>query len=225
MSKRTTEGPTDGLKYGEWQTRYPRKARKQYYGEAIYLATLLVLVVGLLLSLWLGGPQNILGIASDPGKSETFFRYSCAWLVGTMGGILYDIKWLYRSVARQLWHVDRRLWRLFTPHISGALSFGMIALVSSGLITIFNPEVTRSSSAVAGLSFLVGYFSDSAIAKLAEVADTLFGRRNTEQLKLDSSAEVLEPPTDAEEPPDPPDEPPGPQEGLPKPPEDSPKES
>lgn len=92
-----------------------------------------------------------------------------------LGGTLFDIKWLYHSVARQIWHMDRRLWRFFTPHISGGLAFIVLTLISSGLLRVFDQHAIESPSLVLGMTFLVGYFSDSTVAKLAEIADTIFG--------------------------------------------------
>ena len=40
---------------------------------------------------------------------------------------------------------------------------------------IFNTELINDPFAVLGFAFLIGYFSDKALAKLAETADTLFG--------------------------------------------------
>jgi hypothetical protein len=59
--------------------------------------------------------------------------------------------------------------------VSGGLAFAVIALISSGLVRIFDHRAIESLSLVVGLGFLVGYFSDSAVAKLSEIADTLFG--------------------------------------------------
>ena len=98
-----------------------------------------------------------------------------AWLAGMLGGTLFDIKWLYHTVARQLWNMDRRLWRFFTPHISAGIAFAMVAVASSGLLRLFDRQAMQSPEMVIGLAFLVGYFSDSAAAKLAEIAETLFG--------------------------------------------------
>lgn len=50
-----------------------------------------------------------------------------------------------------------------------------MALVASGGLKIFDAKATESHSLVVGFSFLIGYFSDNAIAKLLEVAETLFG--------------------------------------------------
>ena len=113
--------------------------------------------------------------------------YSLAWLGGTFGGTMFDIKWLYHSVAKQIWHQDRRLWRVFTPHISGGLAFVVVALISSGLLRVFDRYATESKSLVFGLAFLVGYFSDNSIAKLAEVAGTIFGSVRANKKKDKSS--------------------------------------
>jgi hypothetical protein len=123
--------------------------------------------------MWLGYPRFVLAISS--AQYAPVVKYGLAWCAGTLGGVLFALKWLYHVVARGWWHLDRRLWRWFTPHISGGLAFCMLALISSGGVRIFNQNATRSMSLVVGFSFLVGYFSDSAIAKLTEVAETLFG--------------------------------------------------
>ena len=100
---------------------------------------------------------------------------------GTLGGTLFAIKWLYHVVARELWNMDRRLWRLFTPHISGGLAFAVTVLISSGIMRIFDAHATASHSVVVAVAFLVGYFSDSAVAKLTDIADTLFGTTRSKE--------------------------------------------
>ena len=56
-----------------------------------------------------------------------------------------------------------------------SLIWSMIALISSGLLRVFDREATQSRALVVGMAILVGYFSDSAVAKLSEIAQTLFG--------------------------------------------------
>lgn len=169
--------PTDGRKLLEWESKYnDPSARKAIRYEAIYLAILLFSSPVLLLLLWLEYPKGWLGLSDE--KYRPLLTYGLAWVSGVLGGTLFDIKWLYHTVARGLWHLDRRLWRLFTPHISGGLAFAVVTLIASGVFRIFDRDALDSLPLVVGLSFLVGYFSDSTVAKLAEVAQTLFGAHN-----------------------------------------------
>ncbi len=169
------DDPTDGgRKLGDWRSRYTEPSAKQGIRfEAIYLAVLLLGIPVAITFLWLEHPKYWLGIADF--KYKSILKYGTAWLGGILGGTLFAVKWLYHSVAKQIWHLDRRLWRLFTPHISGGLAFAFIALISSGILRIFDRKAVDSLSLVLSVGFLVGYFSDSAIAKLTEIADTLFG--------------------------------------------------
>jgi hypothetical protein len=166
--------PTDGREFLEWKSKYSDPlARQGIRFEAIYLGFFLLAAPLAMLILWLEYPKHWLRLSDQSYRH--LLHFSMAWLGGTLGGTLFDVKWLYHSVARQLWHLDRRLWRLFTPHISGGLAFAMVALIGSGLVRIFDSRAVNSLSSVVGISFLVGYFSDSAVAKLTEVAETLFG--------------------------------------------------
>ena len=83
------------------------------------------------------------------------------------------MKWLYHSVAKEMWHIDRAPWRYLMPHISGGLAFGTIATLNSIMATEAGSAMSGTKAIAMG--FLVGFFSDNAVAKLAEVADTLLG--------------------------------------------------
>ena len=85
------------------------------------------------------------------------------------------MKWLYHSVAKHIWNEDRTLWRSFTPLISGGLSFAVLAMINSKLFGIFDSQLTASIPRSAAVAFLVGFFSDNTIAKLAEIAESIFG--------------------------------------------------
>lgn len=172
--------PTDGHKPGDWRSKYDDPdAWRIIWLEALYLAILLIVIPIFMLLFWIEYPKHWLELPNQ--KYDPILKYGLAWLSGTLGGTLFDAKWLYRSVARQLWHIDRRLWRLFIPHISGGLAFAVVALISSGMISVFDREVAESKSLIVGVSFLVGYFSDSAIAKLTEIAETIFGVSRTRE--------------------------------------------
>lgn len=165
------EDYTDGRKMGEWRSRYDKEAWSSIRWEAAYLTILLLTVATAMFLIWLGYPQSHLGL-SDP-KSVAFARYGLAGLSGMFGGVLFGMKWLYHSVAKQLWNLDRRWWRYFTPVISGGLAFATILVVES--FGVFDPNLVATNARTTAFGFLVGLFSDNAMAKLAEVAQTLFG--------------------------------------------------
>jgi hypothetical protein len=174
--------PTDGRTLLEWEGKYTSPiARRWILIEAVYLAILLFATPVLLMALWLEQPKHWLSLSDE--KYRPVAMYGFAWLSGMFGGTLFDIKWLYHSVAKQQWHLDRRLWRFFTPHISGGLAFIVVALISSGMLRVFDRRAIESPSLVVGLAALVGYFSDNTVAKLAEVANTLFGASRTHETR------------------------------------------
>ena len=179
------DDPTDGRSLLDWKSKYPKEAWRIIWIEAVYLFILLILPPILMLLFWLELPNRWFKLTDE--KYRTVVTYTLAWFGGVLGGTLFDIKWLYHAVARQVWHLDRRLWRILTPHISGGLAFAMVALISSGL-PVFDREATQSRALVVGMAILVGYFSDSAVAKLSEIAETLFGAsRGREKHKATSS--------------------------------------
>jgi len=163
----------DGRKEGEWASRYKWKAWVFIAIESIYL---LAHVFGVPIALAFacsGAPRSWYGLTD--AQYQMALPGVCAWLGGTLGGTLFDLKWLYHSVAKQIWNVDRILWRLFIPHLSGGLAFGTILLMSSGVIRLFDAQAMNAAGLTIGISFLIGYFSDMAVGKLTEVAKTLFG--------------------------------------------------
>ncbi|HET6843294.1 MAG TPA: hypothetical protein VFK06_16695 [Candidatus Angelobacter sp.] len=178
---------TDGREKGDWRSTYDDPlARKAIRVEAAYLALLLFGIPAVMVILWLDYPKYLLHLSDQ--KYRPLLKYGFAWTAGTFGGVLFDVKWLYHSVARGFWNLDRRLWRFFTPHISGGLSSFVLALIASGGFRIFDSKATDSLSLIMGIGFLVGYFSDSAIAKLGEIAETLFGTIRSKEKHKESTA-------------------------------------
>jgi uncharacterized protein YacL len=172
--------PTDGRGTGNWKTFYPTEAHKWIRIEALYLVIIffasLAGVFYVVYSLCQLPKTGTPAIAEDQNqRCAPFLAYVGAWIAGTLGGCSFGIKWMYHSVARKIWHEDRRLWRFLSPHLSGVVALFMIFLVSSGLLQLFDKNFIERFVAVIAFSFLVGYFSDTALAKMAEIADTLFG--------------------------------------------------
>jgi hypothetical protein len=173
---------TDGRKELDWKSAYPLEARKGIRAEMIYLTILFCICVIVIFSIIYeiyaadGSCRVFPEEASGTGNGfSLFLGFIGAWAAGTLGGCCSAIKWMYHIVAKKLWHEDRRLWRLFSPHLSGAVSLIMVFLVSCGLLQIFDKNFAQRPVSIMAFSFLVGYFSDKALAKMADVADTLFG--------------------------------------------------
>ncbi len=162
---------TDGRKPGDWRSRYDDEARNCIRWEAAYLTLVFAAAVVAIFLVWWGYPQRRMGLTDE--RNITFTRHCLSALSGVFGGVLFAMKWLYHSVAKQIWNLDRRWWRYFTPVISGGLAFAMILVIRS--FGGFDPNLVSSNGRTIAVGFLIGLFSDNALAKLAEVAQTLFG--------------------------------------------------
>lgn len=66
---------------------------------------------------------------------------------------------------------ERRLWRIFTPLISGVLAVVFVVIMSC-----YATDEVYSIPESCGVGFLVGYFSDTAIGKLSDIANVIFAR-------------------------------------------------
>lgn len=176
---RTTLGfapndPTDGRKTGEWESRYKGSdAIKHIRIETCWLVSIFFLCAVAIFLIWLELPLEWFHISGVQYTQFRIFLYGA--FGGLLGGTLYSLKWLYHSVARGIWNLDRRLWRFLTPIISAGLAFAAIVLIRSGLFTPFNRDALESGTLCFSVGFLVGYFSDTAAAKMAEIAQTMFG--------------------------------------------------
>jgi len=168
------EDITGDLKPGDWKTKYPEKeAQNAILLETCYVVFLLFLCPILMYLIWCQYFQSILAL--DDNQYRILSKYLYAWVGGMFGGTLFDLKWLYHSVAHTKWRRDRRLWRLLSPHLSAGLSFSFVVLICSNFITVFDSTSMDSAAAIIAISFLVGYFSDSALAKMSDVALSVFG--------------------------------------------------
>lgn len=173
---------TDNRKPGEWKSTYDSIAIWKINFEAFYLVLVYIIAVFLTIVICLDLPVHWFNLTMPSYLSIK--KYAIVGLGGVFGGTLFDIKWLIHATANRKWHLDRRLWRLLVPLTSAAFSVAFAAIIISGFIKIFDPKSLHSPSTGFGFGFLVGYFSDNAIAKLSEIAQTLFGTlEDTNKLK------------------------------------------
>jgi hypothetical protein len=165
--------PTDERGLGEWTTRYPVEARNAIRFEAIFVSVCLLLALVGTLAIAIESVSFVFPIrhASWAALSPYLFSY----MGGLLGGTLFTMKWLYHTVAKQIWNRDRRLWRIFTPFLSGGASLAVILLCASGALPFFGPQLVRTNVGALGLSIVLGYFSDRAFSALERFAEGGFG--------------------------------------------------
>lgn len=146
-------------------------AKSQIVFEFWYLVVLLVGACAILLLLQLKG--------GDFGISHSDKVTIFALIGGFLGGWVYDTKWFYRVTARGksnqyafLWHSHKFYWRVLTPFLAALVAFSTYLLASMDVfpVVINNTGSAKVSFAVC---FLLGYFSDLVLSRLAKWAETI----------------------------------------------------
>lgn len=163
---------TDGRVPYDWKSKWDPLARKHIACESFLLGVVFFATLLLIYLTWSG---MLFRWISEPHccNASTFSRYAYFYLGGQLGGILFGIKYMYKVVSRGYWHEDRRLWRIFSPLLSGGLAAMVGTLIDSGMIGLAIKH--RSGSSYLAFGFITGYFADSALAKMQEIANTVFG--------------------------------------------------
>lgn len=164
---------TDDRPRFDWRGHYSAEANKEIWFEARIVGAILAITFALLFLTWRGVAFEFLAGECADCSRNSFDRYAYFYLGGQLGGILFGVKYLYKVVARGYWNIDRRLWRFFSPFLSGGLALVIGALTDSGVLGLSTNA--SSGSAYFSLGFIAGYFADSALAKMQEIADTIFG--------------------------------------------------
>jgi hypothetical protein len=159
------EAPTDGRHLYDWESRWTGRAKSRMRIEFFYLMIVLV--------------SPCIALALHLAKRIEILPEVLSALAGMSGGGAFSSKWFYHSIAKGIWHVDRCYWRIITPIISGVIAFFAAILVRSEVLNIFKAETFEKPANLIILGFIAGYFSDSAIAKFAEVATSLFGQTSS----------------------------------------------
>jgi hypothetical protein len=154
----------DGRLPGEWQERYDAEAKKHIRHEAQFVGGSFALYLACIAVVAYAASHPI--FRTDPDIIRPFAPQVLAFLGGSLGGALFAMKWLYHSLAKNSWNLDRRLWRYFTPTLSGGAALCVVLLSTSGALPLFGSEVVRSPSGALGVSIVLGYFSDRVFSAL-----------------------------------------------------------
>jgi hypothetical protein len=166
--------PTDDRPLGDWKTRYSDpSAIRAIRLESTYVWVAFSFAVIAILAVSVQSAYRI--VPTDKSGWESISPFLLAFLGGVLGGTLFAMKWLYHSVAKGLWNRDRRLWRLFTPALSGGAGLTIILLCASGVIPLFGPTLVHTNAGALGLSVVFGYFSDRAFSSLERLAEDNLG--------------------------------------------------
>ena len=171
----------DGRDVGNWSSRYPAGAWFQIIPEFLLLTTYLVLPSYFLLEAIIEPPN----VSSRDGYVYSTFlginvstanaKWIALTLAGFIGGAVFDLKWLYHSVAKGKWNRDRCLWRIIVPFNSAMVSLFTGFLFASGIVPFLKNESFENVFTLLGFGFIFGYFSDNILAALQNLARKVFG--------------------------------------------------
>lgn len=171
----------DGRPLWEWKTRYDDAIpliRREAVLLGVYLFVFGMLAIGCFA--FVGDFSYSTG---DPPEPVLFLkrRDVLVWLVGSVGGTIFAIKWLVHSVANGLWHQDRFLWRVFVPLTGGIYALVVLALLSAGLMggREADPATSNLTREIV-VAFMAGYFADGVSGLLTNVANAIFGKVSKE---------------------------------------------
>ena len=166
----------DERELGEWKSIYPPLAKFEIYGELVYLLILLLAALFAVGSAGLGAQEAILSDRFYPfGRGPETLYWTATLGGGVAGGTIFALKWLYHSVAKKLWHSDRRVWRITAPVLSGVIALFMMMLIKSEILPVLNPSKIDTPLAGAAIAFVLGLFSDNILAALQNFAGRTFG--------------------------------------------------
>jgi hypothetical protein len=134
---------------------------------------MLIINFGLILAIALEFPRPTVGLSRE--RWQSLSPFALAFAGGALGGTLFSTKWLYHTVARGIWNVDRWLWRVFTPLLSAGAAFTIVTLSAGGIIPLFGSDLVRTNAGALGVALLVGYFSDRTFSRLERLAEQHLG--------------------------------------------------
>jgi len=164
---------TDERSKYDWKSYWCSDSRKLIRREALWMSILFFGSLLMILVTWSGYSFEILKFDCQECSKNIFDMYAYLFLGGLFGGIIFGVKYLYKVVARGRWHEDRRLWRFFSPWLSAGVAIAIGSLFDSGIVGL--GFTISSNSGYFAVGFVTGYFADRAIAKMQEVAETMFG--------------------------------------------------
>jgi hypothetical protein len=194
MTDGTTEEPANGTgkrtparpperKPGDQETRFSGAARVQIVIEYSGLIALLLIEISALFYIFCRDAMPHVATRGDAPfweaclNTPTMLLLSGLFFSGMAGGTAFSLKWLYHTVARDLWYKDRVWWRFGVPLMGGVLGVFANFIFSKALGTAFDQTALEPHNyfPACGLSFLIGVFADGVLGSLEKLARKTFG--------------------------------------------------
>ena len=172
---------SDGRQPGEIISRFDRYAWAQILFELIYLTAWLLVCTWILgtIGYHVAAPEAAVGSPLPFDLAYPRDRKLLIWIAlatsGCVGGTAFALKWLYHTVAKDIWNVDRLVWRIVVPGLSGVFAVFVAFMVAAGIVPFLNSQAFDHFYRALGTGFLLGYFSDNVLAKLQRLANQWFG--------------------------------------------------
>jgi hypothetical protein len=166
----------DGRKPYDYVTKYDKVAIKEIRKDCLFIFIVFFLAVFFVF-------LTLSGIFASLFQFTTEYiiivnYYALYSFSGLLGGIVFSMKFFYHAVAKGMWNLDRRYWRVMSPFISMAIALVIGGMASAGMLTA---QQSSSNAGCLVIGFIAGYFADNALAKMLEVAKVVFG--NTKDCK------------------------------------------
>lgn len=161
----------------------------KWYGTLFLLLFMAFHMLYFLLEIWKEGvllPSPFFRVVEQPyslAGNEILIGAVIASIMGGLGSIIFCFKSLFNGVQREN-NKAVYLALLFRPIYGGLLALIFYFLVRGGLIAFSGgsmsipkeyPELDLMRASTAGVSGLVGMFSEQAMTRLKEFFDSLFG--------------------------------------------------
>ena len=143
-----------------------RKARPYVVVITIYFITLGAFLVYNLISLWPG--------TATASESSEIQMIQIVLSAGALGSLVHGFRSLFWYVGNRAFATSWSLMYFLLPFVGASLSLVFYFVLRGGL---FSPQASINATSpfgFAGISGLVGMFSNNAALKLQEIADSIF---------------------------------------------------
>jgi hypothetical protein len=150
------------------RTRFNAAAWFQIICELIYLALWMIACAWILITIGfhVAAPEAAKNLLLPFDLAYPRDRKLLIWIAlatsGCVGGT-------------DIWNVDRLVWRLVVPGLSGVFAIFVAFMVAAGIVPFLNSGAFDHFYRALGTGFLLGYFSDNVLAKLQRLANQWFG--------------------------------------------------